>query len=115
MPVYSLSPDRMVVPVPTLVSEPPSPKITPEISVLVLSEPKVRFFSPSEISPLPPIEPTVVPALLRPEIEKKPSLMIAALPPEAESKKAMLPAAAFVIVALAAVLLPVKKTSPPYC
>ena len=78
----------------------------------VLSEPKVSSFSPEIVRHPRSSRPWCRRSAAGRRWRRRPLLVIAALPPEAVSKKAMLPPAALVMVAFAAVLLPVKKTSP---
>ncbi|MNV40870.1 hypothetical protein D3C71_1324890 [compost metagenome] len=61
-PVCVFSPDNVSAPVPTLTSEPPTPEITPEISVSVLRAPVVSALAPSSTRPAPSNAPMLVPA-----------------------------------------------------
>ena len=62
-----MAPESVSVPVPILVTDPPTPPfpppswITPEKVVLVLLLPTIRLLTPRKTFPLPSIEPTVKP------------------------------------------------------
>src|ERR1700730_10275474 len=103
-------PDSVMVPVPTLTSEPPAPRITPLTSVERLLLPTVSWFGPREKVPAPSMERAVIPPLDR-EVSAngtQPGVKRRALPPVALSTNAVRPPALVIMMALPA-LLPLRK------